>query len=882
MARAALVAAAAALVLAAAEAVPSQPQCADPSHVPPPALELETQAPAVRTESPVRYLSYVDQKVVFAFTENGHVWRSADGGKHWADDTPRLNGSLPVQRDVPDPDAPGHRVPSEATACAVPGVDRYGVASSVSHAAKPEVVLFKGLGHCQWVTTDGGVSYRPPCAVDPRNPECVEHPGGPNTLGGPTYRWHPRHDGRVLALARRVSCAFYAPETRLDCADDLFVSHNYGHTWTNLTAEAQGRIFGFVDFDWAPRGSSEGVPQLHEDDVSILATVYVEMSHRQAGVYQSGWNHNVHFVRSHDLFFSKHELVQPCGNGFEVDDDRVYLAVTRYCEDMEDPEAAAQPEWWKRQVTMKISKDAGRTFHLACFPGSIGESGYVLYYERHSFMIAVDHDEENELESSAPIGSLYSSDTSLQLFSLVMRRLVWDGPQPDYQHMYGIPAVHIANQLDGDALEDPLLIEGRTEFEDYFSTKVTYSSGATWQNLKPPVTDSLGKKIQCKNCKLHLHGISAAYGASGEAPVGAFYSTDYSPGLVIGTGNVGRYLTTDPRQVNTYMSRDGGFTWEEIRKGAHIYEIADFGGLLIIGSLATDGLTDELFFSRDDGACWEGPIKLLEPFTLHNIRVDNEGATSVFIAHGVKPGAPGAADIGVMYQLDFRSLLTAEQFPKCSPFSGYERWYPARDHCLMGRNFTMERRRRFQRCYNDLDYERRKLDETNCECQVIADFECAYGYEAVPPGNCEKILDLGEDDCPHELDNIRSDSPKHWRLIAGDTCLDPDHILYPNGKHVRPSGGGGHGGGGLSGAGVFFVVLFVLALVAATGAFAWTKLGLGERVPPEWRDAAAEFHERAKAQVATLFGDGSGARAGPVELQPERGLFQPLTEEEVA
>jgi hypothetical protein len=32
------------------------------------------------------------------------------------------------------------------------------------------------------------------------------------------------------------------------------------------------------------------------------------------------------------------------------------------------------------------------------------------------------------------------------------------------------------------------------------------------------------------------------------------------------------------------MSRDGGLTWSEIRKGSHIYEISDHGGLILMAS----------------------------------------------------------------------------------------------------------------------------------------------------------------------------------------------------------------------------------------------------------------------------------------------------------
>ena len=45
---------------------------------------------------------------------------------------------------------------------------------------------------------------------------------------------------------------------------------------------------------------------------------------------------------------------------------------------------------------------------------------------------------------------------------------------------------------------------------------------------------------------------------------GPFYSTTNSLGVIIGTGNVGKYLLNRPDSINTYMSRDGGLTWNEV------------------------------------------------------------------------------------------------------------------------------------------------------------------------------------------------------------------------------------------------------------------------------------------------------------------------------
>lgn len=34
--------------------------------------------------------------------------------------------------------------------------------------------------------------------------------------------------------------------------------------------------------------------------------------------------------------------------------------------------------------------------------------------------------------------------------------------------------------------------------------------------------------------------------------------------------------------MNTYLSRDGGLSWVEIKKGSYIYEISNHGGLIVM------------------------------------------------------------------------------------------------------------------------------------------------------------------------------------------------------------------------------------------------------------------------------------------------------------
>lgn len=63
---------------------------------------------------------------------------------------------------------------------------------------------------------------------------------------------------------------------------------------------------------------------------------------------------------------------------------------------------------------------------------------------------------------------------------------------------------------------------------------------------------------------------------------GPVYSSKNSLGIILATGNIGKYLETREDRVNTYLSVDGGYSWKEVAKGSSIYEVADHGGLIVM------------------------------------------------------------------------------------------------------------------------------------------------------------------------------------------------------------------------------------------------------------------------------------------------------------
>ena len=103
---------------------------------------------------------------------------------------------------------------------------------------------------------------------------------------------------------------------------------DFGTKWTNLTEKAGGKVAAFWDFDWGAALTHQD-PSKSIDDEVIFATVYEESS-AMKGPYP-GWDKDLHFVRSDDLWDSEHTKLVACGNQFEVVGQRVSISISHVC-----------------------------------------------------------------------------------------------------------------------------------------------------------------------------------------------------------------------------------------------------------------------------------------------------------------------------------------------------------------------------------------------------------------------------------------------------------------------------------------------------------------------------------------------------------------------
>jgi len=215
-----------------------------------------------------------------------------------------------------------------------------------------------------------------------------------------------------------------------------------------------------------------------------------------------------------------------------------------------------------------------------------------------ALLLAVNHGFSSKPNPSPHHGDVYLSNTDGSRFVLELEHVVNYHNWWDFHTVDAIPGVYIANTLANweDDREDTF----QSYFQGNLRTYLTFDNARSWSRLTPP-------SIECTGvvgpCYLNLFGRTTWLGFGSSSRGGNYYGDVYSVsqavGLIIGTGNVGTYLTFAPETVNTYLSRDGVWSWEKLINGSTLQEYLDSGGLLVVAKNQVP--TQTLYYSFDEG-----------------------------------------------------------------------------------------------------------------------------------------------------------------------------------------------------------------------------------------------------------------------------------------
>ncbi|EGD96168.1 vacuolar protein sorting protein [Trichophyton tonsurans CBS 112818] len=481
----------------------------------------------------------------------------------------------------------------------------------------------------------------------------------------------------------------------------------------------------------------------------------------------------------------------------------------------------------------------GKTFAHAAFPPNYhidAEYAYtVLDSSTHSIFLHVT-DHPAKMHEFGSILKSNSNGTSYVLSLPNANRN--DRDYVDFEKIQVVEGVALANIVIN---PDEVKAKGQ---DKKFRSLITHNDGSEWALLSPPKKDVEGKSFDCRvkdkgtdDCALHLHGFTERRENRDSMSSGS------AVGLVIGVGNVGSSLT--PRaESDTYMSRDAGITWHQIRKGRFQWEFGDQGSIVVI--VAEEKPTKVLSYSLDEGETWTDFEFSDKEVTVEDISTVPSDTSRNFILWC----RPGSSNEIVAYNVDFSGLKEREKqcvLKKESPEADdYYLWSPKhpmqKDNCLFGHVSLYHRKRPEAKCYNGPKLDRLSGEKKNCEC-TRQDYECDYNYERQSDGSCALVKGLKPADpmqiCKDDPEAVEYFEPTGYRKLPVSTCEGGhqlDHLVArpcPNKKKEFDEKHPGIGGFGL-----FFAIFFPVAIATCVGYWAFSKwdgkfgrIRLGESQP---------------------------------------------------
>ncbi|THU94129.1 vacuolar protein sorting/targeting protein 10 [Dendrothele bispora CBS 962.96] len=392
----------------------------------------------------------------------------------------------------------------------------------------------------------------------------------------------------------------------------------------------------------------------------------------------------------------------------------------------------------------------------------------------------------------------------------------------DFEKVIGLDGIALIN-----VVANPL--EATLTGKKALKTKITHNDGSTWKNLSPPQSDSLGNPYPCDttNCNLHIHGYTERIDPR------ATYSSPSVPGLIMAVGNVGEELISYTAS-DTFLSRDGGFSWEEVHKDAHLWEFGDSGSLLVMAN--DEEPTDHILFSTDQGSTWREYTFSTEKVRVRVIVTVPSDTSRRFILFGEYPGHRSRA---VAVHIDFSALVNRQcvldlDHPANDDF---ELWSPSEERnerCLFGRQTLYHRRIRDAQCYVG---EVRKIEtevKNNCTCTDV-DFECEFNYVRNEGGEC--VLYEGLQPLDNDPDAQCATGEDYWyertayRKIPYSSCEGGDR--KDRGKSHPCPGFGGH-----SALFWWFIILIPFAFTGLVALWYYRRSGLARgniRLPTDGR-----------------------------------------------
>lgn len=350
-------------------------------------------------------------------------------------------------------------------------------------------------------------------------------------------------------------------------------------------------------------------------------------------------------------------------------------------------------------------------------------------------------------------GDMYKSDSEGIYFKKIFGNVL--------SNRFGMALVSKVENVDG------VWIAAHIEKRDILhhldsKTKITYDDGKTWSLLN--ITDS----ESCSNdeeCSLHLGWVTQRSGDG-------HFVTGETPGIILGVGNVGKYLDLKFENLKTFISRDGGLTWKKVLDYPVIFAFGDVGNVIVsvpakmeyFTNNKIDHAVDYINYSLDQGNTWN--VVKLDQKCIPLYFVNNEDNTDkTFLLYALTIDEPSKS---VLFSIDFSTA-----FSETCTEDQMEEWNARVDPvskqpvCVFGHSEKFMRRRIDAKCFVNRNYQDLNKIETPCQC-TEDDYECNYGFIPGDDGECKPELVLLSSVCDNQ--NDRSITISSRRKIPGNLC----------------------------------------------------------------------------------------------------------------
>jgi len=575
-----------------------------------------------------------------------------------------------------------------------------------------------------------------------------ENPSIPNPLRIPVFSINSDNPGWWLFVGAK-DCKFSSFFTRDECHTVLYFSKNYGKTWNEI--ETYVRHCEWAKTEKFNKPSTEGI--------------YCQVYKNKKGSMADPMGDNLLSLQYTDDFFKHSKEILKHSLAFAIFDK--YMMVAQVTPELRD------------QAKLYISTD-GSLFEEAQFPPNfkVPDTGFTIL-ESSTGKIFMDIFTRQTL--GLEHGSLFMSNANGTRFSPSLDNTNRNSfGFVDFEKMIGIPGIAVANVVSNpESFDRSKMVQ----------TMISFNDGSTWNYVTPPAEDCFGKKYEClsggnEECYLHFHSYTERREPRN------YFSSETAVGMMVGIGNVGKYLEKY-KDSDTFLTRDAGKTWVEIHKDAHLYEFGDYGGILL---LVNDEVpTNFLEFSVDQGNTfvkYQFVEKKDRKVRVKDILTVPDATSLKFLLIGTISDNSNESGSEIMIYLDFSPLKTKKcvinhENPEKSDF---ELWSPSvtENGCHLGEKIEFYRRKAGNDCYMAEKFKDPEFKASTCPCTSF-DFECDFNYIRGPNGTCELIE--GAFSPVSECFKGKYYESTGYRLIPSSKCVDGVHLDTDGAKYHWCAGG---------------------------------------------------------------------------------------------